>query len=167
VVEYTSDWVGVMYLGRMVGFASAERIYDNPRMPYARALLSATPDSERTTGRKRIVLKGDVPSPLDPPLGCPFRTRCWLAEDVCAAELPSLREVAPEHFAACHFAEDPERLTRDPDGREGHGFDIAQLDDADDTVRELEHSGAYDRREDRRHDRGRRIVPASSPRIAD
>ena len=115
VVEYISDRVGVMYLGRMVEYASAERIYDSPRMPYTRALLSAAPGSERATGRKRIVLKGDVPSPLDPPSGCPFRTRCWLAEDVCATELPTLREVAPEHFAACHFADDPGRLAQDPE----------------------------------------------------
>jgi peptide/nickel transport system ATP-binding protein/oligopeptide transport system ATP-binding protein len=115
VVEHVSDRVGVMYLGRIVELASAERIYDSPRMPYTRALLSATPGSERATGRKRIVLKGDVPSPLNPPSGCTFRTRCWLAEDVCAAERPSLREIAPDHFAACHFADDPDRLVRDPD----------------------------------------------------
>ena len=77
--------------GRMVEFASAESIYDSPRMPYTRALLSAAPGIERATGRKRIVLRGDVPSPLDPPSGCPFRTRCWLAEDVCAAEPPPLQ----------------------------------------------------------------------------
>ncbi len=114
VVEYISDRVGVMYLGRMVEFATAEQLYDDPRMPYTRALLSATPGSERTTGRKRIVLTGDVPSPVEPPSGCPFRTRCWLAEDICAAERPDLREVAPAHFAACHFADDPARLARTP-----------------------------------------------------
>ncbi len=114
VVEYISDRVGVMYLGRIVEFASAELLYDDPRMPYTRALLSATPGSERSTGRKRIVLKGDVPSPLDPPSGCPFRTRCWLAEAICAAEVPSLREIEPEHFAACHFADDKARLAREP-----------------------------------------------------
>ncbi len=114
VVEYLSDRVGVMYLGRLVEFATAERLYDDPRMPYTRALLSATPGSERTTGRKRIVLKGDVPSPLDPPSGCPFRTRCWLAEDVCAVETPALREVEPDHFAACHFADDRTRLAKLP-----------------------------------------------------
>ena len=114
VVEYLSDRVGVMYLGRLVEVASAERLYDDPRMPYTRALLSATPGSERATGRKRIVLGGDVPSPLDPPSGCPFRTRCWLAQEVCAAERPALRKVAPEHFAACHFADDPERLAAMP-----------------------------------------------------
>ena len=114
VVEYISDRVGVMYLGRLVELADAEQLYDQPRMPYTRALLSATPGSEATTGRKRIVLTGDVPSPLNPPSGCPFRTRCWLAQDVCTAEVPALREVAPRHFAACHFADDPAFLSRMP-----------------------------------------------------
>ena len=114
VVEYISDRVGVMYLGRLVEIADAELLYDDPRMPYTRALLSAAPGSERTTGRKRIVLTGDVPSPADPPSGCPFRTRCWLAEDICRNEAPALREVAPDHLAACHFADDPERLARLP-----------------------------------------------------
>ena len=110
VVEYFSDRVGVMYLGRLVEYARAEQLYDDARMPYTRALLSATPGSERKTGRKRIVLTGDVPSPLDPPAGCPFHTRCWLAEDRCRREVPPLREVEPEHFAACHFADDKMRL---------------------------------------------------------
>jgi oligopeptide/dipeptide ABC transporter ATP-binding protein len=106
VVEYISDRVGVMYLGRIVELASAETLYDDPRMPYTQALLSAIPGSEAATGRKRIVLGGDVPSPLDPPSGCPFRTRCWMARDVCASTVPTLREIAPAHFAACHFAEE-------------------------------------------------------------
>ena len=114
VVEYISDRVGVMYLGRIVELATAENLYDDPWMPYTRALLSATPGSERTTGRRRIVLTGDLPSPIDPPSGCPFRTRCWLAEDICAVERPKLHEVTPAHFAACHFADDPARLARMP-----------------------------------------------------
>ncbi|HEY0181609.1 MAG TPA: oligopeptide/dipeptide ABC transporter ATP-binding protein [Rhodopila sp.] len=105
VVEYLSDRVGVMYLGRLVELADAETLYDDPRMPYTQALLSAIPGSEQATGRKRIVLGGDVPSPLNPPSGCPFRTRCWRAEAVCAETRPVLREVAPEHWAACHFAD--------------------------------------------------------------
>jgi peptide/nickel transport system ATP-binding protein/oligopeptide transport system ATP-binding protein len=105
VVEYISDRVGVMYLGRLVELASAEALYDDPRMPYTQALLSAIPGSEQATGRKRIVLTGDVPSPLNPPSGCPFRTRCWLAQDVCVEVVPPLREVEPDHFAACHFAD--------------------------------------------------------------
>jgi peptide/nickel transport system ATP-binding protein/oligopeptide transport system ATP-binding protein len=105
VVEYISDRVGVMYLGRIVELASAEALYDDPRMPYTQALLSAIPGSEQATGRKRIILGGDVPSPLNPPSGCPFRTRCWLAQDVCRESVPPLRAVKPDHFAACHFAD--------------------------------------------------------------
>ena len=105
VVEYLSDRVGVMYLGRLVELASAEALYADPRMPYTQALLSAIPGSERATGRRRIILQGDVPSPLNPPSGCPFRTRCWMAEAVCARERPALREIRPGHFAACHFAD--------------------------------------------------------------
>ena len=105
VVECVSDRVGVMYLGRLVELADAETLYDDPRMPYTQALLSAIPGSEQATGRKRIILRGDVPSPLNPPSGCPFRTRCWLAQDICAHERPPLREVRPNHLAACHFAE--------------------------------------------------------------
>jgi peptide/nickel transport system ATP-binding protein/oligopeptide transport system ATP-binding protein len=103
VIEYISDRVGVMYLGRLVEVATPTALYANPRMPYTRALLSAIPGRSDAKG-ERIVLQGDVPSPLDPPSGCPFRTRCWLAEDRCAAERPDLREVAPAHWAACHFA---------------------------------------------------------------
>ena len=114
VVEYISDRVGVMYLGRLVELADAEQLYDDARMPYTRALLSAAPGSEAGTSRKRIVLTGDVPSPLNPPSGCPFRTRCWLAQDLCAIQVPALREVAPSHFAACHFADDPAFLSRMP-----------------------------------------------------
>ena len=106
VVEYISDRVGVMYLGRIVELASAEALYDDPRMPYTQALLSAIPGSEQATGRKRIILSGDVPSPLNPPSGCPFRTRCWLAQDICREIVPPLREVKTDHFAACHFADE-------------------------------------------------------------
>ncbi len=105
VVEWVSDRVGVMYLGRLVELADAEALYADPLMPYTRALLSAIPDGEAATGRKRIILQGDVPSPRDPPSGCPFRTRCWLAEARCAAEVPELREIRPRHWAACHFPE--------------------------------------------------------------
>jgi oligopeptide/dipeptide ABC transporter ATP-binding protein len=104
VVEYLSDRVGVMYLGRIVELARAEALYDDPLMPYTKALLSAIPGSEQSVGRARIILQGDVPSPLNPPSGCPFRTRCWRAQDVCRDLVPPLREVKPEHFAACHFA---------------------------------------------------------------
>jgi oligopeptide/dipeptide ABC transporter ATP-binding protein len=105
VVEYISDRVGVMYLGKLVEVAKAEELYANPRMPYTQALLSAIPGNQLASGRERIVLSGEVPSPLDPPSGCRFRTRCWMAQSLCAAEVPLLREVAPDHWAACHFAE--------------------------------------------------------------
>jgi oligopeptide/dipeptide ABC transporter ATP-binding protein len=105
VVEYISDRVGVMYLGKLVEVAKAEDLYADARMPYTQALLSAIPGGEAAGKRERIVLGGEVPSPLDPPSGCRFRTRCWKAESVCAEEVPALREVAPDHWAACHFAE--------------------------------------------------------------
>lgn len=104
VVEYISDRVGVMYLGKLVELATSEDLYANPRMPYTQALLSAIPLPDPTIKKQRIVLQGDVPSPINPPSGCPFRTRCWLAQDICAAETPPLREVSPQHWAACHFA---------------------------------------------------------------
>jgi oligopeptide/dipeptide ABC transporter ATP-binding protein len=104
VVEYISDRVGVMYLGKLVELAAAEELYANPRMPYTEALLSAIPVPDPAVKKQRIVLQGDVPSPINPPSGCPFRTRCWLAQDICAAETPPLREVSPNHWAACHFA---------------------------------------------------------------
>jgi oligopeptide/dipeptide ABC transporter ATP-binding protein len=104
VVEYISDRVGVMYLGKLVELGTAEELYANPRMPYTQALLSAIPVTDPTVKKQRIVLQGDVPSPINPPSGCPFRTRCWLAQDICSAETPPLREVSPGHWAACHFA---------------------------------------------------------------
>jgi oligopeptide/dipeptide ABC transporter ATP-binding protein len=93
-----------MYLGRIVEIASAEDLYADPRMPYTAALLSAIPGRGRHA-RERIVLRGDVPSPLAPPSGCPFRTRCWKAADICAQAVPELLEVGPGHYAACHFAQ--------------------------------------------------------------
>jgi peptide/nickel transport system ATP-binding protein/oligopeptide transport system ATP-binding protein len=102
VVEYISDRVGVMYLGRLVELATATGLYADPQMPYTQALLSAIPDGA-VGERQRIVLHGDVPSPLNPPSGCRFRTRCWRAQARCAQEIPRLREVRPDHWAACHF----------------------------------------------------------------
>jgi peptide/nickel transport system ATP-binding protein len=104
VVEYMSDRVGVMYLGKIVELGTAADIYNRPLMPYTQALLSATPEIGDGGARERIVLRGDVPSPVDPPSGCRFRTRCWMAQEICSNEVPELREVQPGHWSACHFS---------------------------------------------------------------
>jgi peptide/nickel transport system ATP-binding protein len=101
VVEYISDKVIVMYLGRIMEIAPAKEMYRNPVHPYTEALLSAVPIPDPTVKRERIILQGDIPSPINPPSGCVFRTRCPIAVEDCKHVVPPLEEVAPGHFKAC------------------------------------------------------------------
>ncbi|PYI82601.1 MAG: peptide ABC transporter substrate-binding protein [Verrucomicrobia bacterium] len=104
IVEHISRRVMVMYLGKIVETADAKTLIRAPKHPYTQALLSAVPVVDPVSKRQRIILPGDVPSPIDPPSGCPFHPRCPIAEDRCKVEVPSLREIAREHWAACHLA---------------------------------------------------------------
>lgn len=103
VVRHISDRVGVMYLGRLAELAASQELYSDPLHPYTQILLSAIPQPNPRRQRERITVSGDVPSPIDPPSGCRFHTRCPYAESICKEEVPEWREVRPEHFVACHI----------------------------------------------------------------
>ncbi|MBN8201566.1 ABC transporter ATP-binding protein [Bacillus sp. NTK034] len=105
VVRHISDRIIVMYLGKVVEIAEKKSLFDNPRHPYTQALLSAIPEPNRKKKKERIILKGDVPSPIDPPAGCRFHTRCPLATDLCRQSDPELKSLGEGHQAACHYAE--------------------------------------------------------------
>jgi oligopeptide transport system ATP-binding protein len=106
VVRHISDRIAVMYLGRIVEIADRRALYEDPQHPYTRALLSAVPipDPKLEATRERMVLRGEVPSALNPPTGCVFHPRCQIAESRCSASIPPLREIKPDHWAACHLA---------------------------------------------------------------
>ncbi len=103
VVEHISDRVAVMYLGQIVELASDTDLYHDPQHPYTEALLSAVPIPDPTVKKKRIILEGDVPSPIDPPSGCHFHTRCMYKEKVCEEEAPEFKHIGGGHWVACHF----------------------------------------------------------------
>ncbi|MEM7331450.1 MAG: dipeptide ABC transporter ATP-binding protein [Chloroflexota bacterium] len=117
VVEHFSDRVGVMYLGKMMEMAERAELYNNPLHPYTQALMSAIPIPDPTLVRQRIILEGDVPSPLNPPTGCRFHTRCPLAFDKCSRDEPPFKDYGGEHYAACWLLETGEegasKLTAD------------------------------------------------------
>jgi oligopeptide/dipeptide ABC transporter ATP-binding protein len=104
VVEYISDRVAVMYLGRIVEAATADALYSNPLHPYSQALMSAVPIPDPDLRREKILLPGDVPSPLNPPPGCNFHPRCFARQDRCSREIPVLRDVGDGHEVACHLS---------------------------------------------------------------
>jgi len=106
VVKHVSDRVAVMYVGKLAEVAETEELYTSPLHPYTEALLSAVPIPDPTVRVERIILEGNVADPANPPSGCYFHPRCQYARERCMLDTPELREVEPDHFVACHFAED-------------------------------------------------------------
>ncbi|HSW36500.1 MAG TPA: ABC transporter ATP-binding protein, partial [Candidatus Limnocylindrales bacterium] len=106
VVKHMADRVGVMYLGRIVEDAPKKEFYQSPLHPYSQALLSAVPSMHPATKKKRIILKGDVPSPANPPAGCTFHTRCPQAVAICSDQVPVLKKVGPDHLVSCHLVKE-------------------------------------------------------------
>ena len=104
VIKHTCDRIAVMYLGRIVELAPKAELFANPLHPYTRALISAIPLPDPSQKRKRILLEGDIPSPVNPPSGCPFHTRCFERRENCSGAVPDLREVSPGHFVSCPYA---------------------------------------------------------------
>ncbi len=119
VVEHISHRIAVMYLGKVVELTDKKTLFASPLHPYSEALLSAVPVSDPRTKRDRIILRGDVPSPVNPPAGCAFHTRCPYVEDVCRIQEPALREITPGHFTACHLREPAAPARIGGAGREG------------------------------------------------
>ncbi len=103
VIKHISDRVMVMYLGHVVEMGEKKDLFDNPSHPYTQALLSAIPMPERHSTRKKIILQGDLPSPANPPSGCIFHTRCFMAQDICSTQSPELKDLGNGHMCACHF----------------------------------------------------------------
>jgi oligopeptide transport system ATP-binding protein len=116
MVRHIADRVAVMYLGKIMELATVDRLYNDPKHPYTQALLSAVPvpDPELEATRERVILEGDIPSPANPPPGCPFNTRCPVAQERCVTEVPEWRELEPGRWVACHFAELESTLTVTP-----------------------------------------------------
>lgn len=106
MVKYISDRIAVMYLGKIMELATSEMLFNDPLHPYTQSLISAIPipDPRRERKRKALVLEGEVPSPVNPPSGCVFHTRCPVADDLCSSDKPDYRELKPGHFVACHYA---------------------------------------------------------------